>query len=179
MLKVYLVFLCLSLVLASKVHGQESKRLMEYLDRGLVAINSNNGKVFLSWRLLGTEPDDLGFNVYRQAGNAEAVKLNKNPITSSTNFTDNPLEANPHAQYFVRATIDGQEQEKSKSILAWDQNYLNIPLKTPEGYSPNDVSVGDLNGDGQYELVVHMTGRGRDNSQDGFTDEPIFHAYTM
>jgi rhamnogalacturonan endolyase len=40
-------------------------------------------------------------------------------------------------------------------------------LKTPEGYSPNDGSVGDLDGDGEYEIVVHLTGRGRDNSQKG------------
>ncbi|HEY7089844.1 MAG TPA: rhamnogalacturonan lyase, partial [Tepidisphaeraceae bacterium] len=53
------------------------------------------------------------------------------------------------------------------------------PLKTPPGYSPNDCSAADLDGDGEYELVVHMTGRAHDNSQGGPTDPPIFQAYKL
>lgn len=51
--------------------------------------------------------------------------------------------------------------------------------KLPRVISPNDASVGDLDGDGEYELVIHMTGRGRDNSQAGLTDEPILQAYKL
>ena len=57
--------------------------------------------------------------------------------------------------------------------------YLSIPLKTPAGYSPNDASVGDLDGDGEYEIVLHQVGRGRDNSQAGTTTEPILEAYKL
>ena len=52
-------------------------------------------------------------------------------------------------------------------------------MQTPIGYIAGDASLADLDGDGQYEIIVHMTGRGRDNSQSGFTDEPILHAYKL
>ena len=55
--------------------------------------------------------------------------------------------------------------------------YLSIPLQTPPGYTPNDVSVGDLDGDGEYEIVLHQAARGRDNSQAGQTEPPILEAY--
>jgi len=57
--------------------------------------------------------------------------------------------------------------------------YLSIPLRTPEGYSANDASVGDLDGDGEYEIIIHLTGRAHDNSQAGPTDPPIFQAYKL
>jgi rhamnogalacturonan endolyase len=60
-----------------------------------------------------------------------------------------------------------------------NQPYLSIPLQTPKGYAPNDGSVGDLDGDGQYEIVLHQAGRGRDNSQAGETDPPIIQAYRL
>ena len=59
------------------------------------------------------------------------------------------------------------------------RQYLSVPLQTPAGYTPNDVSPGDLDGDGEYELVVHQVGRGRDNSQPGLTTEPILEAYKL
>ena len=43
-------------------------RQMEALGRGLVAINLGEGKIFVSWRLLGTDPEDIAFNLYRRSG---------------------------------------------------------------------------------------------------------------
>src|SRR5690606_3963125 len=57
--------------------------------------------------------------------------------------------------------------------------YISVPLRTPPGYAPNDASLGDLTGDGQYEIVLHQAGRGRDNSQAGITDPPILQAYRL
>ena len=45
-------------------------RHMEKLGRGVVAIHNGDGKVFVSWRLLGTDPDAIAFNVYRRSGDA-------------------------------------------------------------------------------------------------------------
>ena len=59
------------------------------------------------------------------------------------------------------------------------QQYVSIPLRTPDRYAPNDCSVGDLDGDGDYEIIVHMAGRGIDNPSNGFSDIPIFQAYEL
>src|SRR6185503_8487025 len=57
-----------------------AQRLMENLGRGLVAVHQGEGKVFLSWRLLGTEPDETAFNIYCTRGNGAPMKLNKEPL---------------------------------------------------------------------------------------------------
>src|SRR5438046_2102494 len=65
----------------------EAQRLMESLNRGVVAVRSAEGKVFVSWRLLGTEPINLSFNLYRTL-NGKTEKLNKEPILETTNYLD-------------------------------------------------------------------------------------------
>ncbi|MDB5191382.1 MAG: rhamnogalacturonan lyase [Segetibacter sp.] len=156
-----------------------AQRQMENLDRGVVAVRDANGKTFVSWRLLGTEPTDLAFNVYR-ALDDKAEKLNKEPITKTTNYLDVTADTAVSYSYYVTTVIKGTESSaESFTIKAGSNPYFSIPLQTPEGYSANDGSVGDLDGDGEYEIVIHMAGRGRDNSQAGETDPPIFHAYKM
>ena len=79
--------------------------------------------------------------------------------------------------------IDGVEQPRSAPYRfaagAPALPYHSIALQTPAGYTPNDASVGDLDGDGQYEIVLHQTGVAKDNSQPGVTDAPIFQAYKL
>ena len=67
-------------------------RLMENLDRGLVAVNKGAGKVFISWRLLGTEAPDTGFILYRTTGAGAPVKLNAAPLTQGTCFEDSGVD---------------------------------------------------------------------------------------
>lgn len=155
-----------------------AQRQMEYLDRGVVAVPSGEG-VLVSWRLLGTDPETIKFDVYKVEGEGEPVKLNKVPLADGTNFLDKTGSGNGKVQYVVRAYEGTTLLDESSPILVWDKPYLSIPLRTPEGYTPNDASVGDLTGDGRYEIVVHMTGVGKDNSHKGITDEPILHAYTL
>ncbi|NQT82837.1 hypothetical protein HQ563_07435, partial [bacterium] len=69
--------------------GGSAQRQMEKLGRGLVAINQGGGKVYVGWRLLGTDPDNTAFNLYRSTGGGDPIKLNDQPITDSTNFVDN------------------------------------------------------------------------------------------
>jgi len=156
---------------------------MERLGRGVVAVNQGDGKVFVSRRLLGNDPDTIAFNVYRTPESGKPVKLNDKPITEATSFVDAKADLTKSNSYFVRPALNGREQSASASFKlpanAPVRQYLSIPLQTPQGYSPNDASVGDLDGDGEYEIVLHQTGRGRDNSQAGMTDEPILEAYKL
>ncbi|WP_440790155.1 rhamnogalacturonan lyase [Pedobacter sp. 22226] len=156
---------------------------MEKLGRGLIAVRQNSDSVYIGWRMLGTDPDDIAFNLYRKTGNGKAVKLNQDPVVKSTNFVDARVNFDLANSYFVKPVFKNHELEASKpfTLVAKQpvQQYLTIPLKTPAGYSPNDASVGDLDGDGEYEIILHQTGRGRDNSSNGITDPPIFQAYKL
>jgi rhamnogalacturonan endolyase len=160
-----------------------AQRQIENLDRGIIAVRCADDSVFVSWRMLGNEPDEISFNLYRQSGNDNPVKLNKKPLTEGTNFIDgtvNPLTDNA---YYIKAVIKGKEKGKSKSFALKANSpvrqYINIPLRTPGGYTPNDVSVGDLDGDGEYEIILHQTGRSIDTPSPGISGIPIFQAYKM
>jgi rhamnogalacturonan endolyase len=160
-----------------------AQRLMEKLDRGVVAVRKDNDSVFVSWRMLGTEPDGIAYNIYRQSGSARAVKLNKKPLAESTCFTDGQADLLVENSYFVRTVLNGKEQGPGKAYTlkanSPAQQYINIPLQTPQGYTPNDVSAGDLDGDGEYELVLHQTGRSIDTPSPGISGIPVFQAYKL
>jgi rhamnogalacturonan endolyase len=172
-----------TLILVSSVAGVDTQRQMESLGRGVVAINQGDGKVYVGWRLLGTDANDIAFNLYRATDGAAPLKLNERPITQSTNFLDDGADLSRSNVYFVKPVVDGREQEASGVCLlqagAPAQPYVSVPLQTPEGYTPNDASVGDLDGDGEYEIVLHQAGRGHDNAQSGATDPPILEAYRL
>ncbi|WPQ65152.1 rhamnogalacturonan lyase [Chitinophaga sancti] len=150
----------------------------EKLDRGLIAIPQSPTRTFLSWRLLDTDPSAITFNIYRQTDG----KLQKLSSQSVTNYVDNHADIHHAQTYLVKSVIGGKETNTATYTIPADapiQQYLTIPLKTPPGYTPNDASAADLDGDGQYEIILHQTGRGKDNSQSGITDPPIFQAYKL
>ncbi|WP_083679614.1 rhamnogalacturonan lyase [Paenibacillus amylolyticus] len=157
-------------------------RQMEYLDRGVVAVKTGAG-VFVSWRLLGTEGSNVSFNVYR-----DGTKVNATPITNSTNLQD--ASGTSSSKYTVRAVVSGTEQAASAAASVWGNNYLSVPLSVPAGgttpdgvaytYSANDASAGDLDGDGEYELIVKWDpSNSKDNSQSGYTGEVFIDAYKL
>jgi rhamnogalacturonan endolyase len=176
----YIVFSLLLLVSGPLANAQ---RQMENLDRGIIVIRKANDSVYIGWRILGTEPDEIAFNIYRQSGDGKPVKLNKKPITESTNYEEGNVNFKTDNSYFVKAVLKDMEQEKSKSFTikagAPVQQYINIPLRTPPGYTPNDISVGDLDGDGEYEIILHQTGRSIDTPSTGISGIPIFQAYKL
>ncbi|MFC4071092.1 rhamnogalacturonan lyase family protein [Actinoplanes subglobosus] len=157
-------------------------RQMEDLDRGLISVRSGSANL-VSWRLLGTEAPSTGFNVYR-AG----TRLNSSPVTGSTNYLDAGAAAN--ASYTVRAVVNGTEQADSPASLTFANGYLDVRLQVPAGgttpdgvaytYSANDASVGDVDGDGDYEIVVKWDpSNAKDNSQSGYTGNVYVDAYTL
>lgn len=158
-------------------------RLMEGLGRGLVAVPLDGGKVFVSWRMLGTDPDTIAFNLYRVTGDTAPVRINGAPLRTATNFTDGGASLDRSTAYFVRPVLEGREHEPSASFTlpanAPVRAYLAIPLRTLPGHTPNDASVGDLDGDGEYEIVLKQEMRPRDNAHRGATGETKLEAYKL
>ncbi|MFT3737798.1 MAG: rhamnogalacturonan lyase [Breznakibacter sp.] len=168
-------------IVAATVCGQ-AQRQMEYLSRGLVAVPAGSDSVLVGWRLLATDDTHVAFNLYRSQNGLERVKLNNHPLASATSFLDTGLDTVSVYTYTVCAVAGGTDAELASTSLCLKDSgkpYWEIPLRTPDKYTPGDCSVGDLNGDGDYEIVVHMTGQGHDNGHNGFTDPPIFHAYKL
>ncbi len=180
------LLLCLSPLLAA--------RQMEALDRGLIALPVSAGNVFLSWRLLGNEPRDTRFNVYRSLDGAAPQLLNAEPLSAGTCYTDTGADLTRVSEYSIRALLGAAELPAGRpvrlaageAILPYKAVPLQIPaaLTMPDGttctYSANDCSTGDLDGDGQYELVVKWDpSNSKDNSQSGYTGNVYLDAYKL
>lgn len=172
--------ICLPLIIAAAVApagylAAQVERQMERLDRGVVAVPRPEGGAFVSWRMLGTDPANIAFDLHRSLPDEAPQRLNETPIDRVTYFIDADLPGGVAASYTVAPA--GSDTPEEAFTLDPTLPYIRIPLQTPEGYTPNDASVGDLDGDGQYELVLHQVGRGRDNSQAGVTTSPVIEAY--
>ena len=155
---------------------------LEALDRGVVSVRSGSANL-VSWRSLANDPSGTSFNVYR-AG----AKITSSPVTASTNYLD--AGAATGAGYTVRAVVNGVEQGDSPVSLNLANGYLDVPIQAPAGgttpdgvaytYSANDASVGDLDGDGQYEIVLKWDpSNSKDNSQSGYTGNVFVDAYRL
>ncbi|WP_267461913.1 rhamnogalacturonan lyase family protein [Streptomyces solaniscabiei] len=147
---------------------------MEDLNRGLISVRSDSANL-VSWRLRGTEGYDTAFNVYRNG-----TKANATPITNSTNYLDSGAAAT--ATYTVKAVIDSVEQSASEASLPFTGgNYLDVPMQKPGvGYMPAEASPGDVDGDGQYELIVKWDpDNAKDNSHEGVTSNVYIDAYRL
>ncbi len=131
----------------------DTVRKMEYLDRGVVAVSTGKA-VFVSWRLLVTDEEGIGFDVYRKT-DGDTVKLNDTPLYSGTNFTDNTADLTKDNTYFVR---DAKSKANSKEGAAYTlkknsaAQCINIPIKA--GGTIHFVWTGDFNGDGVYDFLV-------------------------
>ncbi|WP_310940118.1 rhamnogalacturonan lyase [Clostridium sp. SHJSY1] len=168
----------------------------EHLDRGLVATityTTSSKGVFLSWRLTADEVkghSDTGltganFNVYRDGKKIATVE-------ESTNYQDK--DGDSSSKYYVRAVVKGKEVDKSQVVTPWKNQYYDLPLQkpadgvTPKGvlypngeaytYNANDMSVGDVDGDGKYEYFVKWDpSNSKDVSQRGYTGKTYIDCY--
>jgi autotransporter-associated beta strand protein len=168
--------LLLTLFLILPFSNLLAQRQMEKLNRGLVAVRTSTSSVFLSWRVLGSDPDNIAFNLYR-----DGVKITPTPITINSNYTDATTTG---TTYTVKPVLNGVETGESNSASIWS-SYLNVSLSVPSNmsmpdgslctYSPNDCSVGDVDGDGEYEIVVKWDpSNAQDNSNGGYTGNVYF-----
>ena len=189
----------LSCLLAFVPSDAAAQHVLERLDRGVVVVRASDTTAYVGWRLLGTDPADVTFNVYRAAGSGAPVRLNTRPIAATTDFVDNGVDVSQPNAYTVRAIVNGAEQAPSRAATlvanAPVQQYLTVPLDRPAGgpmdlpagmppasvtYTPNDASAADLDGDGRYELVVKWEpSNARDTASSGITGNVLLDAYTL
>lgn len=152
--------------------------VVENLDRGISAISTGSG-MMVSWRFLADDSDNSIFKLYRNnaliytsnAGNATCY-LDKDGKSTDT--------------YKVETVESGTVVSSDTCAMQSGSNYLEVKLDVPKAqtsgitYSPNDCTVGDVDGDGQYELFVKWDpSNSKDNSQKGKTDKVFIDCYKI
>lgn len=163
-----------------------TKLKREKLNRGLVVVKKDSQTNFLSWRYLSSDPMDISFNIYRNG-----IKINDKPITEGTFFEDKTASGSEQT-YVIKSFAKGIEKEEQKYTLPANApvGYVNIPLDkpkdgvTPDGqaytYSPNDASIGDVDGDGEYEIILKWDpSNAHDNSHKGYTGNVFIDCYKL
>lgn len=173
----------------SPVHFHQEEQL-EKLSRGLTAVKVKNG-IFLSWRLFlnevtgvsdgGDGLTGVNFRIFRNG-------VSLGVVTDSTNYLDS--QGTESSVYCLAPVINGVESEPSEPVRVWEHDYLDIPVKKPAGgvtpsnetftYSANDMSVADVNGDGEYEYIVKWDpSNSHDVSISGYTGNCILDCYQL
>ena len=113
--------------------GWAQERIEEKLARGMVAVPSGQGKVYLGWRLLKSDPEGIAFNVYRSTAGGNAVKLNAEPLRKTTDFVDAKAPLDRENAWWVRPVLSGKEQEASgRAVLPAnppEQQYISFKLR--------------------------------------------------
>jgi rhamnogalacturonan endolyase len=137
---------------------------VEKLDRGLVAFEREDGSVFLSWRLLDDDPEDIAFLISRRSTEARdnrAVLLTEGEPYRLTNFVDRIPAKNTGIKTYIYELYKYSENGPSESerlgevaitLTGRAKAYISIPLEG--NYDFQQVGIADLDGDGSYEFII-------------------------
>ena len=121
-----------------------------------------NGIVLVSWRLLPTDAKNVAFDLYRTVDGVE-TKVNSTPIVGATNYQDKGADKTKANTY--RLTYAGKSKTLATYTISQERvssglPYIFIPLTSSQDvhtdyiYEANDASVGDVDGDGEYEIIL-------------------------
>ncbi|MCS7239085.1 MAG: hypothetical protein NZ899_12575 [Thermoguttaceae bacterium] len=139
-----------------KVQGFATTRVVEKLDRGLVAVPAGPGQVYLSWRFLPQDPEDIAFEVYRtQLPDGKPEKLNLAPIRQTTDFVDS--KAQPGISYRYEVRIVGRDQPEGGAVAevtALDRRQNYVSIKLDGNHTFQKAGIADVDGDGRYDFVI-------------------------
>ena len=159
----------------------------EKLSRGLIGIPTEEGMYF-SWRMTLEDAAGLQFDLYRSSGGGAEVKLNKEPIDRTSDFLDRTVDYTVDNRWILKATT-GEVATWTRLKGEKRNPYLSIPVCKPEDgeiagesftYTANDCSVGDLDGDGEYEIILKwFPSNSKRPPQRGFTGNTYLDAYKM
>ena len=149
------------------------KNLVEHLDRGIYAVKSGSG-MFISWRWNADDDDNAEFRLYR-----DGQLIYTSTSGKATSYQDNGGNAN--SKYRVDTVVNGAVVSSEECHFNSGTNYFDIPLNSPGSqYSPNDCCVGDVDGDGQYEIFLKWDpNNSQDNSKSGYTDNVYIDCVTL
>ena len=139
-----------------KVKGFAKRRVEEPMGRGIVALPKADGTIFLGWRLLKDDPQDVAFDVYRRVGNQESAKLTAAPLSKTTDFVDESPVADVKNEYVVVPVVAGKADQPSAIASATPsskgKDYVSIKLNGDHKFQK--CGIADLNGDGVYDYVI-------------------------
>lgn len=155
---------------------------MERLDRGLISVSSGNG-MLVSWRALATDPEGTEFRLYRDGSLVYTSQNNE-----ATTYFD--ASGSTASKYMVETYINGIKSEESEMTSVLGGGYMDIRLNKPSNmsmpdgsscsYSASDCSIGDVDGDGEYEIFVKWDpDNAKDNSQAGHTGNVYIDCYKL
>jgi rhamnogalacturonan endolyase len=127
------------------------------VDRGLMALPKAKGNVYISWRLLQTDPTDIAFNLYRMDRYVgDFIQVNDCPLTQSTNFLDTTAVDQHAYWYLLKAIRNGREERRGATtyVLAqsWEKPFRSIYFSGE--YEARMAGIADINGDGVLDYVI-------------------------
>ncbi len=148
---------------------------MEKLDRGVVALMSVPGQIFISWRYLGTDNNTTTFQILKDG------VLTVDNICNNTCATIKATSGS----FQVVTLQNGIPVDTTLAVKPWSDRYLPVKLDRPSAigsvvYTPNDCSIGDVDGDGQYEIILKWDpSNSKDNASTGMTADVILDCYKL
>lgn len=153
------------------------------LNRGLMALKTDAG-VLVSWRLRASDnAKDVRFRLYRGKS-----LITKTPVMGKTNYLD--ASGTASSVYTLQVVdAEGHVLETQEGAKAWANQTAYITLQggaptDPSGagatYTPNDASFCDMDGDGEYEIVLKWApSNEKDAASSGTTSPAFYGCYKM
>lgn len=173
------------------VTDRQPKPEAKPLDRGLISLNlSGSGSTgnLISWRYRESDNAKVKFKLWRGSSKtSQLLKVNNgNYITNKTNFRDASGSTSSYYRLEVY-DLDDNLLESEVSMKTWSNQTMTVKTSAPvdtrglgASYTPNDASFCDMDGDGEYEIILKWDpSNSRDAAGNGVTSDTYFDCYKL